>query len=129
MSRWFDDLVVVRNRKPGEQGTLGNESQPLQPLRLVRPLRPVQLKVEATAILRFGESTADSCRFRVLVDGVAVTGQGGQEAGADWFECSRWKTGCAKPIPAGSSNCHRGVLFRIRTALKTCHSIRASSTP
>ena len=33
MSRWFDDLVVVRNRKPGEQGTLGNESQPLQPLR------------------------------------------------------------------------------------------------
>ena len=93
MSRWFDDLVVVRNRKPGEQGTLGNESQPLQPLRLVRPLRPVQLKVEATAILRFGESTADSCRFRVLVDGVAVTGQGGQEKGADWFEGNRWKTG------------------------------------
>ena len=29
----------------------------------------------------------------MLVDGVAVTGQGGQEKGADWFEGNRWKTG------------------------------------
>ncbi len=56
-------------------------------------LQPLRLKVEATAILLFGESTADSCRFRVLVDGVAVTGKGGQEKGADWFEGNRWKTG------------------------------------
>jgi lysophospholipase L1-like esterase len=84
MSRWLDDLVVARNRKPDEPGTPGKESQPVQPLRL---------KVEATAILLFGESTADSCRFRVLVDGVAVTGKGGQEKGADWFEGNRWKTG------------------------------------
>ena len=84
MSRWLDDMVVVRNRKPDEQGTPGKESQPVQPLRL---------KVEATAILLFGESTADSGRFRVLVDGVAVTGKGGQEKGADWFEGNRWKTG------------------------------------
>lgn len=84
MSRWLDDLIVARNRKPDEQGTPGKESQPVQPLRL---------KVDATAILLFGESTADSCRFRVLVDGVAVTGKGGQEKGADWFEGNRWKTG------------------------------------
>jgi len=84
MSRWLDDLIVARNRKPDEPGTPGKESQPVQPLRL---------KVEATAILLFGESTADSCRFRVLVDGVAVTGKGGQEKGADWFEGNRWKTG------------------------------------
>ncbi len=84
MSRWLDDLVVARNRKPDEPGTPGKESQPVQPLRL---------KVEATAILLFGESTADSCRFRVLVDGVAVTGKGGQEKGADWFDGNRWKTG------------------------------------
>jgi hypothetical protein len=84
MSRWLDDLIVARNRKPDEPGTPGKESQPVKPLRL---------KVEATAILLFGESTADSCRFRVLVDGVAVTGKGGQEKGADWFEGNRWKTG------------------------------------
>ena len=84
MSRWLDDLVVARNRKPDEPGTPGKESKPVQPLRL---------KVEATAILLFGESTPDSGRFRVLVDGVAVTGQGGQEKGADWFEGNRWKTG------------------------------------
>jgi hypothetical protein len=84
MSRWLDDLIVARNRKPDEQGTPGKESKPVQPLRL---------KVDATAILLFGESTADSCRFRVLVDGVAVTGKGGQEKGADWFEGNRWKTG------------------------------------
>lgn len=84
MSRWLDDLVVARNRKPDEPGTPGKESKSVQPLRL---------KVEATAILLFGESTADSCRFRVLVDGVAVTGKGGQEKGADWFEGNRWKTG------------------------------------
>jgi len=54
---------------------------------------PLRLKVEGTAILLFGESTADSGRFRVLVDGVAVTGKGGQEKGADWFEGNRWKTG------------------------------------
>ena len=84
MSRWLDDLIVARNRKPDEPGTPGKESQPVQPLRL---------KVEATAILLFGESTADSCRFRVLVDGDAVTGKGGQEKGADWFEGNRWKTG------------------------------------
>jgi hypothetical protein len=84
MSRWLDDLIVARNRKRDEPGTPGRESQPVQPLRL---------KVEATAILLFGESTADSCRFRVLVDGVALTGNGGQEKGADWFEGNRWKTG------------------------------------
>ena len=80
----LDDLVMAHNRKLDEQGTPGKESQPVQPLRL---------KVEATAILLFGESTADSGRFRVLVDGVAVTGKGGQEKGADWFEGNRWKTG------------------------------------
>lgn len=84
MSRWLDDMVVARNRKADEPGTPGKESQPVQPLRL---------KAEATAILLFGESTADSGRFRVLVDGVAVTGKGGQEKGADWFEGNRWKTG------------------------------------
>lgn len=84
MSRWLDGLIVARNRKSDEPGTLGKESQPVPPLRL---------KVEATAILLFGESTADSCRLRVLVDGVAVTGRGGQEKGADWFEGNRWKTG------------------------------------
>lgn len=56
-------------------------------------MQPLRLNVEATAILLFGESTADSCRFRVLVDGVAVTGKGGQEKGADWFEGNRWKNG------------------------------------
>jgi len=84
MSRWLDDLFIARNRKSDEPGTPGKESQPVKPLRL---------KVEATAILLFGESTADSCRFRVLVDGVAVTGKGRQEKGADWFEGNRWKTG------------------------------------
>jgi hypothetical protein len=60
MSRWLDDMVVARNRKADEPGMPGKESQPVQPLRL---------KVEATAILLFGGSTADSGRFRVLVDG------------------------------------------------------------
>ena len=84
MSRWLDDMVVVRNWNPDEPRTPRKEPQPVQPLRL---------KVEATAILLFGESTADSCRFRVLIDGVAVTGKVGQEKGADWFEGNRWKTG------------------------------------
>ena len=84
MSRWLDDMVVVRNWNPDEPRTPRKEPQPVQPLRL---------KVEATAILLFGESTADSCRFRVLIDGVAVAGKVGQEKGADWFEGNRWKTG------------------------------------
>ena len=84
MSRWLDDLIVARNRKPDQPATPGTESKPVQPLRL---------NVEGSVILLFGESAADSGRFRVLVDGVAVTGQGGQEKGADWFEGNRWKTG------------------------------------
>jgi lysophospholipase L1-like esterase len=84
MSRWLDDLIVARNRNPDQPATPGTESKPVQPLRL---------NVEGSVILLFGESTADSGRFRVLVDSVAVTGQGGQEKGADWFEGNRWKTG------------------------------------
>ena len=60
-------------------------------------MQPLRLKVEATAILLFGESTAESGRFRVLVDGVPVTGKGGQEKGADWFEGNRRKGSPGRP--------------------------------
>jgi hypothetical protein len=38
-----------------------------------------------------GTSSAE--KSTAASDGVAVTGQGGQEKGADWFEGNRWKTG------------------------------------
>ncbi len=85
MSRWLDDLVVARNRKLDEKGKPGKESQPVQPLRL---------KVEATAILLFGECTADSGKFRVRLDGKPVTGVPGlQEKDSDLFDGNRWKNG------------------------------------
>ncbi|MFN0105880.1 MAG: hypothetical protein ACKV2U_27810 [Bryobacteraceae bacterium] len=34
----------------------------------------------------------------MLVDGVDVTGHGGQERGADWFKGNRWKTGNGFPL-------------------------------
>jgi lysophospholipase L1-like esterase len=84
MSRWLDGLVVARNRKPDEKGKPGKESQLAQPLRL---------KVEATAILLFGECTADSGKFRVKLDGKSVTGKWGQEKDSDLFDGNRWKHG------------------------------------
>jgi len=84
MSRWLDDLVVARNRKLDEKGKPVKESQPVQPLRL---------KVEATAILLFGECTADSGKFRVKLDGKPVTGKWGQEKDSDLFDGNRWKNG------------------------------------
>ena len=84
MSRWLDDLVVARNRKLDEQGKPGKEPQPLEPLRL---------EVQATAILLFGESTAESGKFRVKIDGKPVTGKGGQDKDSDLFDGNRWKNG------------------------------------
>ncbi len=91
MSHWLDDLIVALNRKSGEAETPGRESQPLR------------LKMEATAILLFGESTADSGRFRVLVDGVAVTGKGGQEKGAG-NRAPNGMAGCRIRISSRRSN-------------------------
>jgi hypothetical protein len=84
MSRWLDDLVVARNRKLNAKGMPRNESQPVRPLRL---------KVEATAILLFGEATADSGRFRVKLDGKPVTGKWGQANDSDLFNGNLWKNG------------------------------------
>jgi lysophospholipase L1-like esterase len=84
MSRWLDDLVVARNRKLDEQGKPGKDSQPVEPLRL---------NVEATAILLFGECTAESGKFRVKIDGKPVTGKGGQDKDSDLFDGNRWKNG------------------------------------
>jgi len=79
MSRWLDDLVVARNRKLDAK-----ESQPVQPLRL---------KVEATAILLFGECTTDSGKFRVKLDGQPITGKWGQDKDSDLFTGNLWKNG------------------------------------
>ena len=38
-----------------------------------------------------GTSSAE--KSTAASDGVPVTGKGGQEKGADWFEGNRWKTG------------------------------------
>lgn len=79
MSRWLDDLAVARNRKLDSK-----ESQPVQPLRL---------KVEATAILLFGECTTDSGKFRVKLDGKPITGKWGQDKDSDLFNGNLWKNG------------------------------------
>ena len=84
MSRWLDDLVVARNRKPDEQGNPGKEPGPVEPLRLT---------VEATSILLFGECTAESVKFCVKVDGKPVTGKWGQAKDSDLFDGNMWKTG------------------------------------
>jgi len=84
MSRWLDDLVVAGNRKLDEKGKPGKELQPAQPLRL---------RVEATAILLFGECTADSGKFRVKLDGKPVIGKWGQDKDSDLFDGNRWKNG------------------------------------
>ncbi len=84
MSRWLDDLVVARNRKLDAKGMPGQELQSTQPLRL---------KVEATAILLFGECTADSGKFRVKLDGKPVTGKWGQDKDSDLYTGNLWKNG------------------------------------
>ena len=84
MSRWLDDLVVARNRKPDAQGKPGNEPGPVEPLRL---------EVEATSILLFGECTAEAGKFRVKVDGKPVAGRWGQEKDSDLFNGNMWKNG------------------------------------
>jgi lysophospholipase L1-like esterase len=84
MSRWLDDLVVARNRGLDLQGQPGQEPQPVEPLRL---------EVEATAILLFGESTANSGKFRMKLDGKPVTMAWGPDKGSEVFDGNRWKSG------------------------------------
>ena len=85
MSRWQDGLAVARNRTPAPTGA----QQAPTPCAVA----PLRLRVAGAAIMLFGEATPGSGRFRARIDGVAVTGQGGQEKGSDLFEANRWKTG------------------------------------
>jgi len=84
MSRWLDDLVVVRNRDLDAKG---------KPLAQPRPVAPLRLQVDAASILVFGEATAGSGTFRVRIDGTVVAGKGGQLKDSDLFDGNRWKTG------------------------------------
>ena len=84
MSRWLDQLVVVRNR------ALGPDGKPLAP---AVPVEPLRLSIQASTIILFGEATATSGHFRVKLDGTVITGLWCQAKDTDFFEANRWKTG------------------------------------
>ncbi len=72
MSRWLDDLAIAS----------GTGAVPR-----------LKLKVRGTALFLFGECTPESGRFRVWIDGQAVSGKSSQVKGTDLFEGNRWQTG------------------------------------
>jgi lysophospholipase L1-like esterase len=84
MSRWLDDLVCASS---GGKGNQADGKAKLQ------PVGNLKLKVNASTILLFGESTPGSGRFRVLLDGQPVRGRPGQIKDTDLFEGNRWGTG------------------------------------
>jgi hypothetical protein len=51
------------------------------------------MKARGTALFLFGECTPESGRFRVWIDGKAVSGKPAQVKGTDLFEGNRWQTG------------------------------------
>lgn len=83
MSRWLDDLGVASNRA----AAVGKDAP------LPQTAATLRLRVDASAIMLFGEGTLQSGRFRVLIDGVALVGNGSQIKGTDEFDANRWKTG------------------------------------
>ena len=86
MSRWLDDLVVAGNRRTVKAAD-GKETREAQ------PLAPLRLRVNATAVLLFGEASPQSGRFHILVDGKPVLDQHGPNRGNDAFDGNRWGTG------------------------------------
>jgi lysophospholipase L1-like esterase len=86
MSRWLDDLVVAGNRRDARQpdGKKVREPQALAPLRL---------RVQAAAVLLFGEASPKSGHFRILIDGKPTMDKRGKPDARDWFDGNRWSTG------------------------------------
>jgi lysophospholipase L1-like esterase len=84
MSRWLDRLAIARNGIQADRKAGGTAAAPALPLRL---------KVSAQSIVLYGESTPSSATFRVIIDGKAVTGKGGQKEKSDLFDANRWQQG------------------------------------
>lgn len=64
MSRWLDDVAIACNRTQVEGNSRKERKQSVKPLKL---------GVRASSILFFGEETTISGKYRVLIDGKAVT--------------------------------------------------------
>jgi lysophospholipase L1-like esterase len=87
MSRWLDDLAIAANTRK-VKGADGKDTTEKVPA-----VAPLRLKVNASYVCVFGEASAASGRFRVKIDGEAVTGKNGQKKGEDTFEGNRWGGG------------------------------------
>jgi lysophospholipase L1-like esterase len=80
MSRWLDDLATASNAGPDKKAA-------------AEPVPRLKLTVHGSALFLFGESTPESGRFRVWIDGAPVSGKPSQVKGTDLFEGNRWQTG------------------------------------
>lgn len=63
-SRWLDNVTVATNFRMGPHR---------KPEILDTKVQPLKLRFHGSGVLLFGESTPDSCRYRVVVDGVEKT--------------------------------------------------------
>jgi lysophospholipase L1-like esterase len=67
MSRWLDDVMVVRNfimEKDAESGKMVRKSV---------DVKPIRIKFRASNVLIFGEETVKSGKYRAMIDGELVT--------------------------------------------------------
>lgn len=84
MSRWLDAVTIASNRID-QAGADGKTT------RVPAPVADLRFSVKAASVVLFGEASAASCRFRVLVDGTPVIVKWGATHGTDQFEANPWK--------------------------------------
>ena len=84
MSRWLDDIVIASNRTLRVNGTPGKKPAACEPLRL---------KIQASYILLYGESSKESANFKMKLNGEYIKQQHGRDRGSDIFVGNRWKDG------------------------------------
>ncbi len=67
MSRWLDDVMVVRNFTLEKDATSGKS------VRSPVDVKPLVVKFRAASVLVYGEETVKSGQYRAIVDGKPVT--------------------------------------------------------
>jgi len=84
MSRWLDDVVVVR-QDGAEPGT----AEPGPPVAQAR----LKVRFSGTDVFMFGQSTPASCKYRVYIDGKRVYADPKTEADSDAAHVARMVSG------------------------------------
>ncbi len=80
MSRWLDDVVIVKSPKSGK-----GESPPAT--------KPLRVKFKATHVSLYGEARKNACTYRALINGKAATWNNHGKPD-EVFDPSRFSDGC-----------------------------------